>query len=490
MKYFEAKMSYPQFLKYLVPSVLTMIFLSFYTTIDGFFVSRYAGSDALAGINIVIPITCVIFGTSVMLATGSGAIIGERMGQKREQEANEIFTFITIVLFVLSVAFTAVGILFLKPICIFLGSSERLMEHVVPYAFVIFLGSVSMSFKLFFEYLVRTDGRSYIGMIMSLTGLAFNIVFDYIFVAVFRLGTLGAAWGTFLSITVSMLIGFIYFLKYSHIRFCRPKTDMSILLKSCTNGSSEMLTEMSTGITTFLFNLIIMQYFGEDGVAAVTIIMYIYYFFIAFYMGIAVAAAPIISYNYGSENHDKIREITRYSFITIAISSVLILTVSLVFGKQIIHLFVGEGNVFTLTWDGLKLFSPVFLFIGLNVFLSGYFTLINAFFDPGGCVHIDPAKAYRGCRHLDDDAAGRSRDYFHGGLSVSNIRKKFHAGKFQSHVLMIFCKTLTKKRPSSTASFLLWLYHVMGVFITPVEIFPGIHRMAGNHGCHTDGNIG
>ena len=134
MKYFEAKMSYPQFLKYLVPSVLTMIFLSFYTTIDGFFVSRYAGSDALAGINIVIPITCVIFGTSVMLATGSGAIIGERMGQKREQEANEIFTFITIVLFVLSVAFTAVGILFLKPICIFLGSSERLMEHVVPYA--------------------------------------------------------------------------------------------------------------------------------------------------------------------------------------------------------------------------------------------------------------------------------------------------------------------------------------------------------------------
>ena len=381
MKYFEAKMSYPQFLKYLIPSVLTMIFLSFYTTIDGFFVSRYAGSDALAGINIVIPITCVIFGTSVMLATGSGAIIGERMGQKREQEANEIFTFMTIVLLVLSVAFTAVGILFLKPICIFLGSSERLMEHVVPYAFVIFLGSVPMSFKLFFEYLVRTDGRSYIGMIMSLTGLAFNIVFDYIFVAIFGLGTLGAAWGTFLSITVSMLIGFIYFLKYSHIRFCRPKADGSVLLKSCTNGSSEMLTEMSTGITTFLFNLIIMQYFGEDGVAAVTIIMYIYYFFIAFYMGIAVAAAPIISYNYGSENHDKIREITRYSFITIAISSVLILAVSLVFGKQIIHLFVGNGNVFifprAVKNPERKLFSPVFLFIGLNVFLSGYFTALG-----------------------------------------------------------------------------------------------------------------
>lgn len=377
MKCFEEKISYPQFLKYLVPSVLTMIFLSFYTTIDGFFVSRYAGSDALAGINIVIPITCVIFGVSVMLATGSGAIIGEKLGQKREQEANEIFTFITIVLLVLSVLFTIGGILFLKPICIFLGSSERLLEHVLPYAFVIFLGAIPMSFKLFFEYLVRTDGRAQIGMVMSLTGLILNVVFDYILVAVFRLGTLGAAWGTFLSIAVSMVIGLIYFLKHSQIRFCKPKANCSVLLKSCTNGSSEMLTEMSTGITTFLFNLIIMRYFGEDGVAAVTIIMYIYYFFISFYMGIAVATAPIISYNYGARNYNKIKETTRYSFITIAITSVVILMVSFTFGKQIIHLFVGDGTVFSLTWDGLKLFSPVFLFIGLNVFLSGYFTALG-----------------------------------------------------------------------------------------------------------------
>ena len=138
-----------------------------------------------------------------------------------------------------------------------------------------------------------------------------------------------------------------------------------------------MLTEMSTGITTFFFNLIIMKYFGEDGVAAVTIIMYIYYFFISFYMGIAVATAPVVSYNVGSGNHEKIKETTRHSFITIAVSSVLIMAVSLLYGKQIIHLFVGDGNVFAITWDGLKLFSLVFLFIGLNVFLSGYFTALG-----------------------------------------------------------------------------------------------------------------
>lgn len=370
-------MTYFQFIKYLVPSVMTMIFLSFYTTIDGFFVSQYAGSDALAGINIVIPITCVTFGIAVMLATGSGAIIGDKLGRKKEQEANEIFTFITIVLLIFAILFTIAGILFLEPICIFLGSSERLLEHVLPYAYVIFLGSVPMSFKLFFEYLVRTDGKPDVGMIMSLTGLILNVIFDYILVAVLGLGTLGAAWSTTLSITVSMLIGLGYFLKYSHIKFCRPRINWKVLFKSCTNGSSEMLTEMSTGITTFLFNLIIMQYFGEDGVAAVTIIMYIYYFFIAVYMGIAVAAAPIVSYNVGSGNYEKIKETTRYSFITIAISSVLILAISLLYGREIIHLFVGDGNVFHLTWDALKLFSPVFLFIGLNVFLSGYFTALG-----------------------------------------------------------------------------------------------------------------
>lgn len=377
MKCFETKMTYFQFLRYLVPSVLTMIFLSFYTTIDGFFVSKYAGSDALAGINIVIPITCIIFGVSVMLATGAGAIIGEKLGQKKEQEANEIFSFISIVLLVFSIIFTFVGIIFLKEICIFLGSSTRLLEHVLPYAFVIFLGTIPMSFKLFFEYLVRTDGRPNIGMLMSMTGLILNVVLDYIFVALFDMGTLGAAWGTFLSITVSMLIGLGYFLKYSHIKFYKPRLNWTVLFKSCTNGSSEMLTEMSTGITTFLFNLIIMKFFGEDGIAAVTINMYIYYFFISFYMGIAVATAPIVSYNAGSRNHKKIKETTRYSFITIALSSVLILAVSLLCGKQIIHLFVDGGNVFTLTWDGLKLFSPVFLFIGLNVFLSGYFTALG-----------------------------------------------------------------------------------------------------------------
>lgn len=374
---FSRPMSYGQYLKSLLPSILTMIFLSFYTTIDGFFVSRYAGSDALAGINIVIPITCVTFGVAVMLATGAGAIIGEHLGRGEMEQANRIFSFMCLVLLAFSVAFTALGVAFLRPIAVLLGSSERLMPHVLPYALVVFLGTVPMAFKLFLEYLVRSDGNSKVGLAMSLAGLVLNVGLDYLFVGVFGLGTLGAAWGTTLSITASALIGLVYFLRFGNIRFARPKADAKVLLKSCTNGSSEMFTEFSTGITTLLFNLMVMKYFGEDGVAAVTIIMYIYYFFISFYMGIAVAVAPVVSYNVGAQNPAKIREMLRYSFRTIAVTAALILAASLLGGQAIIHLFVQSGNVFDITWQALRLFSPVFVFIGFNVFLSGYFTALG-----------------------------------------------------------------------------------------------------------------
>ncbi len=377
MNIFSKPMSYRQFLKYLVPSILTMVFLSFYTTIDGFFVSRYAGSDALAGINIVIPITCIVFGVSVMLATGAGAIIGEYMGQNEQQKANEVFSAISLVLLIFSITFSIVGIIFLKPIAFLLGSSERLMEHVLPYAFVVFAGTILMAFKLFFEYLVRTDGCPQIGLKMSIIGLILNVILDFIFIGPLELGTFGAALGTVLSIGVSAIIGLIYFLKYSTIRFCKPKFSFHILWKSCGNGSSEMLTELSTGITTLLFNLIIIQKFGEDGVAAVTIIMYIYYFFIAFYMGISVAAAPVISYNLGAGNKSKIKETLKYSFITIGITAILIMGILFVGGKFIIELFTDNSHVFDLTVTALIYFSPVFLFIGVNVFLSGYFTALG-----------------------------------------------------------------------------------------------------------------
>ena len=377
MDSFLKPMNYRQFIKYLIPSVLTMIFLSFYTTIDGFFVSKYAGSDALAGINIVIPITCIVFGISVMLATGSSAIIGELMGRKEHEKAYDVFSLTATALLVFSIVFAIAGVIFLKPVAVLLGTSERLMPHVLPYLFVTFIGTGAMSFKLFFEYLVRTDGSSETGLAMSFIGLILNVALDFFFVGVLNLGTFGAALGTILSIAVSAIIGFLYFLKHSHLKFRRPKWDGHTLWKTCSNGCSEMFTEFSTGITTFLFNIIIIKEFGEDGVAAVTIIMYIYYFFIAFYMGISVATAPVISYNLGADNKSKIVEMIKYSFITIAATAVIIMGILYIGGDLIIGIFSEPGHVFDLTSTALHYFSPLFIFIGINVFMSSYFTALG-----------------------------------------------------------------------------------------------------------------
>ena len=377
MKIFTESMSYRQYIKYLIPSVLTMVFLSFYTTIDGFFVSRYANTDALAGINIVIPITCIIFGTSIMLATGGGAIIGEYLGKEDVKKANETFTAISIVLLILSLLFTIFGIIFLKPMAILLGTSERLMPHVLPYLFVVLAGAIPMSFKLFFEYMVRTDGNAKVGLKMSIVGLVLNVVLDYLFVGVLRYGTFGAALGTVLSISASALIGLHHFLHYSNIHFAKPVFVFKTILRSFTNGTGEMLTELSTGITTFLFNIIIMQKMGEDGIAAVTIIMYIYYFFIAFYMGISVTSAPIISYNYGANKLDRIKDTIKYSYISIVLTAIFIVITLYFGGDFIIRLFANQQHVYELTVNALKYFSPVFIFIGINVFMSSYFTALG-----------------------------------------------------------------------------------------------------------------
>lgn len=375
---FSKKQTYNQFLKYLFPSIATMIFLSFYTTIDGFFVSRYVNADALASINIIIPITCVFFGVSIMLATGSGALVSIKMGEKDKDGANKLFSFITISLLILGIIMTIGGIVFLEPILRFLGATDKLMPYVKPYGFLTILMTIPMMMKLYFEYYARVDGNPKIALIMSTLGLGLNVIFDYIFIGILDMGILGAGLGTFSSIAISSIVGLVYFISNkSNLKFVKTNIDMKSLFNSCYNGSSEMFTELSTGITTFLFNKSLLIIAGENGVAAMSIITYMYYFFIAVYFGITVGVSPIISYNFGAKNKDKINESLRYSFITVAWTSILIFLVSIMCGKYLIGMFTTDIDVYYIASYGIKLFSWGFLMIGLNVFISGYFTAIG-----------------------------------------------------------------------------------------------------------------
>ena len=362
---FTRPQSYGQFLSYIFPSLVTMIFLSFYTTIDGFFASRFIDKEALAAINIVLPITCVYFGLAVMLATGTSAIISVKLGEGKDQEACSFFTFSLQVLVGVALALTAAGVLFLKPILVALGSTETLLPYTIPYALVSILFILPMMLKLFLEYFVRVDDAPKVALAMSATGVIGNVLLDGLFIIVFHMGILGAALGTAVAITASAAIGMIYFLRYSkRLKLGKPKANWRLLGYCCYNGSSEMFTEFSTGIATFLFNLAVLEIYGEAGVSAYSLITYAYYFFIAFYFGVAVGAAPVISYNYGAGNGRKMREYFRYSMITVSWSSLAIFLISYFGNDVFVGLFSKEQEVVAIAAPALRLFAYGFLFMG------------------------------------------------------------------------------------------------------------------------------
>ena len=377
-KAFTHSMNYPQYLKYLVPSVISMIFLSFYTTIDGYFVSHYVNANALAAINIVIPMTCLFFGVSVMMATGSGAIIGIRQGRGDKKEAMEFFTFITLFMVIVALVLTLGCYIFLEDILKISGSTPELDPYTKVYGFWTVMMIPAMVFKLYFEYYTRIDGHPNMGMLMSFLGLVLNLFLDWLFVAIFKMGISGAGIATGLSMYASALLGLYHFTKgSSNLKFIKPKIEFRALLHSCSNGISEMMTELSTGVTTLLFNLALLKLAGESGVASMSIITYFYYLFTALFFGITTAGQPIISYNVGAQNHKKLKEIVRQSFISIVFSAILIVAICWIFTSGLVHIFTDDPVVTKISVDGFKLFTLTFVLCGFNIFISGYFTAIG-----------------------------------------------------------------------------------------------------------------
>lgn len=375
---FIQSLTYKEYLKYLLPSVISMVFLSFYTTVDGFFVSRYVNANALAAINIIIPLTCLFFGISIMLATGAGAIVGIRQGEGKHKEANQFFSFIFGVIIIVIVVLTTIGLVFLEPILKICGSTEALMPYTKPYGLWTVLMIPAMVLKLFFEYFARIDGYPKLAMAMSVSGLVANLILDWLFIVVMDMGITGAGMGTAIAMYISAFIGIYHFVfGKSNLNFVKPKIEIKNLARACYNGSSEMMTELSTGVTTLLFNLTLLKFAGENGVAAMSIITYFYYFFTAVYFGVTVAAQPVISYNVGARVQWKLKEIVRQSFVTVIWTSVVIVGISFIFAPALVGIFSEDPAVTAIAVPGFKIFCIAFLLCGINIFISGYFTAIG-----------------------------------------------------------------------------------------------------------------
>lgn len=373
------KVSLASLFKSTLPTVIMMVFFATYSIVDGMFVSRFVGSNALSAVNIVYPLLSLFIGISVMFATGGNAIVSKLMGEKKEQKARECFSLIVVVTLVTGILIGVISLIFIKPIILFLGSTDSIYEYCKNYLSIFLIFSPFMMIKLLFDYYYVTVDKAGFGLFISVLGGIINIILDYVFIALFNMGVSGAAYATIIGYALPAVIGVVFFMDKKRIlHITKPVMDLQVLKDSCINGSSEMVTQLATAVTTYLYNIAMLRYLGEDGVAAITVILYIQFLLSAAYIGFTSGAAPRIGYNYGAENKEEIQKIVKYSFIIIISFSIISFIIAFMVKVPLTSLFCGKGtDVYNITLHGFDLFSASFLLCGINIFTCGMFTAFS-----------------------------------------------------------------------------------------------------------------
>ncbi len=366
-------------LKFTVPAIIMMLFMSLYTIVDGIFISRFIGTTALSGLNIVYPFISFIHAVAIMFAAGGSAIIAIKMGEGKNDEARSAFSLIVYTGIFLGICISILGNVFIHEIIRFLGASPVLERYSYDYLKIIISFTPFFILQILFQTFFITAGRPELGLRMTIVSGITNAVLDYIFMKTFGMGMAGAALATVSGYFIIAMFGIVYFLKKrNNLYFVKVKMKWEIIKESCINGSSEMVTDISSGVVTFLFNIVMMKYMGEKGVAAITIILYSQFVFIAVYLGFSMGTAPIISYNYGNQNKPQLKRIFKICSKLIMSSSIGVFILSLIFARYIVGFFAPEGTeVYAIAKKGFSLFAIGYLFAGYNIFSSSLFTALS-----------------------------------------------------------------------------------------------------------------
>ena len=367
-------------IRFAVPSIFMQIFLSLYTIADGMFVSRFVGTVALSAINIVFPVTSLALAIAIMLATGGSAIVGIQLGEKQEEKARKSFSLIIATSFVISVIMAVLGTVFLNQIVKFLGASELQFADAKAYLGIILIFIPALFLQSLFQIFFVVAGKPSIGLTVTMLAGITNIVLDYIFIKYFGMGIAGAAVATGLGYCIPSITGIFYFFRKENkqLYFVKPEWNTKIFIDSCFNGSSEMTTNLANAVTTFLFNYIFMKFYGESGVASITIILYFQFIIIAIFFGYSIGVAPIISYKYGEKNHRQLHEILKYSLYFLTISSVTMFGIAIITINPVLLLFTSKNtDVFSISINGFPLYAISFIVAGFNIFASTFFTALS-----------------------------------------------------------------------------------------------------------------
>lgn len=367
-------------LRYCLPSIIMMVFTSVYGVVDGFFVSNFAGKTPFAAVNFIMPILMILGCAGFMFGTGGSALIGMALGEGDNKKANNIFSLVVYSSIVCGVLLAIIGLVILRPVATLMGAENEMLRQCLIYGGIFLAGLPFYILQYEFQCLFATADKHKLGMYVTIIAGCTNIVLDALFVAVFPWGVAGAAVATVISQIAGGIIPLVYFLRKndSPLRLTKCSFDGTALLKTCTNGSSELMSNISASVVGMLFNVQLMKYAGENGVAAYGVLMYVSWIFQAIFLGYTVGTAPVVSYHYGADNKDEVKNLLKKSLIIVAAVAVCMFVAGELLSWPLAKIFVGyDAELMDMTVNAFYIFSFSFLFFGFSVFGSSFFTALG-----------------------------------------------------------------------------------------------------------------
>ena len=372
--------TYKRLLKFTFPSMVMMVFTSVYGVVDGFFVSNFVGKTPFAAVNFIMPLLMILGCGGFMFGTGGSALIAKTMGEGRREKANELFSLIVYGALVCGIVITVLGLIFLRPAAVLMGAKGQLLEDSVFYGNIILLATPFYILQYEFQCLFATAGKPQLGLCITVASGFTNMILDGVLVAIFSWGLFGAAAATALSQFVGGVVPLIYFgqKNSSLLRLGTCKFDGKALIKTCANGSSELMSNISMSVVSMLYNIQLMKYAGENGVAAYGVLMYVSFIFQAVFIGYAVGGAPVIGYHYGAKHYEELRNLRKKSMRLMGMMSVTMFLAGQVLARPLSLVFVSyDRELLDMTVRGFFIFSFSFLLSGFSIFTSAFFTALN-----------------------------------------------------------------------------------------------------------------
>lgn len=372
--------TYRKLLKFVAPSAVMMMFTSIYGVVDGLFVSNYVGKVPFAAINLVMPFIMILGGIGFMIGTGGSALVSKTLGEGDRKKANRYFTMMIYLSLICGAAASVIGFVFIRPISYLLGATDTMIGDCVEYGRMIFLFTTAFMMQNVFQSFLVTAEKPRLGLLATVGAGVTNMALDAWFIAGLGWGVKGAALATGISQTVGGILPLIYFLRpnSSLLKITRTKLEGRPVFLAVTNGSSELMSNISASVVSMIYNFQLMKFAGEDGVAAYGVLMYVQFVFIALFIGYAIGSAPIIGYHYGAINHSELKNMLKKSIIIMSISGVIMTLLAQALALPIAKVFVGyDEGLFDMTVHAFRVFSFSFILAGINIFASSFFTALN-----------------------------------------------------------------------------------------------------------------